>query len=555
MSCLYQLQIINNDYSKLLLRSQCESNNDITFDGNFDIKKFYSLFNNDIIEYSDSNIKLVKRNISTCIVGVLELFSKYSFPNNKRGIPGYIFRPIESQLPIFIVHSKIKKSKNKNQLVSVKFTKWEITDKFPKGEIISIFGDLDCLKSMENALLYFYDIYPKKMRYQNNIVLNNTDSRIKITDKIFSIDPKGCRDIDDAFSIKKQKDNDIHLKVHISDVYSVLKENNLLDFIQNKCSIYQTDNIIHMLDKMLSENYCSLIQKENRYMITLDLKMINNKIDYQIYKSFGKITKNYCYEDELAFIERYFPDVESIYNLVTQNKIRIKDSHKFIEALMIIYNTLFSEFLINSEKKVIFRAQSNFDYTIPKNIDESLHKFLKILQSDSAIYSITDNFHSSLNISNYSHSTSPIRRIVDLLNQELFHNGNILSNKYTIDSINKYEVLVKKYYRKTSILKLANSLYLNGEDTIEGYIYEIKDNYMSIYIPDKNISIQYKFTVSKHIDRYNINYNNSSVELNFNDITYNIPLNTKIVFTILGKPDILNINDSIKINMSDFICL
>ena len=63
-----------------------------------------------------------------------------------------------------------------------------------------------------------------------------------------------------------------------------------------------------------------------------------------------------------------------------------------------------------------------------------------ILYSNSAEYTYNHNYHNSLDIYNYTHSTSPIRRIVDLMNQELFHNDEIndlIFNLHTFITIAK----------------------------------------------------------------------------------------------------------------------
>ena len=61
----------------------------------------------------DNTLKLISRNLPFQIPGLIELFSKYKHKANKRGIPGYIFRPTSSCFPLFIVHNRDKKDKYK----------------------------------------------------------------------------------------------------------------------------------------------------------------------------------------------------------------------------------------------------------------------------------------------------------------------------------------------------------------------------------------------------------------------------------------------------------
>ena len=140
-----------------------------------------------------------------------------------------------------------KESTKKNQLISIKFTTWDKLDKFPKGELIDIFGDYNNLSSMENALIYLYQLDFKKMKLNNSIHININD-RVEISDKIYSIDPEGCKDIDDAFSLIQKEDTTI-FKIHISDVYSVLYQNNIIEYVCGYSSIYQSNQTIRSLQR------------------------------------------------------------------------------------------------------------------------------------------------------------------------------------------------------------------------------------------------------------------------------------------------------------------
>ena len=159
---LYIIKIIKNDYSHIELLYKSDQANKIILDSNFDSSIFYGYFNDDEIIYENNKIiKLISRQLKNNIVGIIELYSKYIFPNNNRGIPGYIFKPLDNTLPKFIVHTKIKKTKSKNQLVSIRYKTW-INNKIPYGELVSIYGDYNNINSIENTLLHWYELYPKK---------------------------------------------------------------------------------------------------------------------------------------------------------------------------------------------------------------------------------------------------------------------------------------------------------------------------------------------------------------------------------------------------------
>ena len=550
---LYIIKIIKNDYSHIELLYKSDQANKIILDSNFDSSIFYGYFNDDEIIYENNKIiKLISRQLKNNIVGIIELYSKYIFPNNNRGIPGYIFKPLDNTLPKFIVHTKIKKTKSKNQLVSIRYKTW-INNKIPYGELVSIYGDYNNINSIENTLLHWYELYPKKNLNITKEIQLNTNNRVLITDKIYTIDPENCKDIDDGFSIIN-KDNKSIFKIHISDVYSVLYQNNILDHVNNYTSIYLSNKILHMIDNNLSINMCSLLEKTKRLMITLEIYLDNNDYHYKFYHSYGTITKNCSYESYPLTIHKYFDKLAILYYKITNNEFIINDSHTFIEALMIIYNKLFVNNLLDKNKTPIYRSQSIFEQFI-KTKDE-LSIFLDIIHSNSAHYTLTNNFHQSLNITNYTHSTSPIRRIIDLINQGIFSNSDYLFRKFDLDTINKYNDILKKYYRKINVIKLAYILYNGNSKIVECYIYDFIDDKLEIFIPTYNINIRYRIIDKKVRNLSSFEYEETdqfkNLLVSIDRDLYSIPMNTKISVEINGNPDIFSINNSITINMDQF---
>ena len=72
---------------------------------------------------------------------------------------------------------------------------------------------------------------------------------------VFSVDPPGCKDIDDALSIKWIAGDIYELGVHIADVSHFVKPESEIDKeAQNRCTtVYLVDRRTDMIPKLLTE--------------------------------------------------------------------------------------------------------------------------------------------------------------------------------------------------------------------------------------------------------------------------------------------------------------
>ena len=113
------------------------------------------------------------------------------------------------------------------------------------------------------------------------------------------------------------------------------------------------------------------------------------------------------------------------------------------------------------------------------NIPNELRQFLNSWNSDFSGKYITNSeelFHSQLNIHRYTHITSPIRRIVDIVNLILFQQqmelfsfsekALLFVEKWThkIDFINECTRQIKKTQNKCNLISLK-------EEVVEGYAF------------------------------------------------------------------------------------
>ncbi|EJW02130.1 hypothetical protein EDEG_03426 [Edhazardia aedis USNM 41457] len=136
----------------------------------------------------------------------------------------------------------------------------------------------------------------------NKLLNVEKHKRLDIRDtSVFSIDPEGCTDIDDAVSLVDKGDC-LEIGVHIADVsYFVLRNTYLDNESKNRgTTVYLTDRRFEMLPNVLSSNLCSLRENEDRFAFSVfwvvDKKMIDSCdiltdfFDLSLYKNNSKIS-------------------------------------------------------------------------------------------------------------------------------------------------------------------------------------------------------------------------------------------------------------------------
>ena len=548
------LHIENKQYSNAWIK---DDNNLIRIHGYENIGK---VFHGDFVEVIDNKCTLKKSNIvNKNILGILELNSKYKFKANKRGIERFKFIPIEKQYPEFLVSTKAKRKYKKNILVNIKFLSWN--EKMPYGHIINILGEVDDINVLYDGVLHKYELLKKNININKNIIYNikNTENYIDITkDNIISIDPPSTLDIDDAFSFYELKNNNYKIGIHISDVLGTLRDLNL-ESILNKnltTSIYSPHKTINMLPPILSENILSLLPNQKRKAITLWINIENNKIiSSKIEKTIIINKKKYSYQE---YTLKHFNNKNSKYqtfinivkNLNYKNlNYKFKnsfDAHILIEKLMIIYNCEACKFIKKYDKNPIYRVHTNTNkQIIHENLDNNLLEFLNIINSKSAEYTKQNinTKHDSLNIKDYIHFTSPIRRYVDCYNHSLVHEilDGISPIEIDIGYINYKNKLIKKAERQFASLLLGEHIKNNHENKFKGYIYEINKNKISIYLPKCKLSIQ-KHLIDKNVENiYNILHKNNIIEI-INNQTKSIKTIKMFVLIDLEIYTMVNIN-------------
>ena len=449
------------------------------------------------------------------MIGILKLNSKIQYGKSRNSIPYCLFIPNNN------------KNNQKNILVASNLKKKTYIDHFIIIDIINE-NDKNIIGIIKKNIgpVNDYSSNKKFILFKNNIIKNNISytitphnhhnkNNINFT---YSIDPKNSKDIDDAFSFY----DDI-LEIHITDLTNLNIDFNQL--LQTSFTFYD-DNNINMLPNELSEDKYSLIENNDRHTISLIINFTSK--EYYFKKQIINVNKNLSYEEADTLISNN----NTWKNLVDKSNIfftNIYDSHTLIEQFMIFYNSKFNELLIN--KNFPIRIHKGLKIINNKINDQ---KLIKKICYHSATYTPNNHnydFHEGLQIYKYTHASSPLRRIIDLINQNIAYNDLVFDINYICDKVNDRLIEYKRCYNEIKLLNLLDQI-KNGEREFTSYIIDYDDK-IKVYIEELDII--------NNVELFN---------KKINSILHIEKINDQIIIKNGEKKIIMNLFDKIKIKTS-----
>lgn len=155
---------------------------------------------------------------------------------------------------------------------------WPEFSRYPIGRCIKILGEAGKIGVENDAILFEFNIETVEFSQRVLDCLPNeanypalcefeAKKRTDIREfNVCSVDPPGCKDIDDALHCREIDANTWEAGVHIADVSFFVRPNTPLDNeASNRCTtVYMVDRRTDMLPKLLTEKLCSLVGGEER---------------------------------------------------------------------------------------------------------------------------------------------------------------------------------------------------------------------------------------------------------------------------------------------------
>ena len=511
------------------------------------------LLSNDVFKFDNNKVSIIHSSVrtGTAIPGVLILDGKKTYGRERKITEGQTSTPLklkhsagrllykcipdDSRLPSFLIPYEIKNIEFskvlKNIYVTFNFNNWN--EKHPIGKLDCVIGPVNILDNFYEYQLYCKSLNTSIQKFQkdtlkametkthNGIIENIMAKYPNIEDRtnqniwyIITIDPLNSQDYDDGFSIINLENNIQQLSIYISNVTIWIDILNLWDSFSKRIStIYLPDKKRPMLPTILSDCLCSLQENVTRVTFVMDIFIQNNAIiDFKFCNAFIKVHKNYVYEEPaLLGDKKYHEILDVVQGISTKYKYinNVRNSHELVCYLMILMNYHTATELIKYKTGIFRSTIIKREVIIPETLPEDVSKFIKIWNSASGQYingtEIINTRHELLDVDAYIHITSPIRRLVDLLNMiklqqetkliNLSDNANNFYNKWLneLDYINITMRTIRKVQCDCSLLDICNNNPQILEKKYDGYLFNKIDRndglfQYIVYLPELKLS-------------------------------------------------------------------
>lgn len=378
--------------------------------------------------YGDSinaeNNKVVYRGRIPTIVGILYTTNRIGYGFSARGVPLYMFYPLDEKWPPFTVACRDHHSTN--MIVCVQFEHW--TDKWPRGGLNSVLGPVGNMDVEKDALRLRVAPPPLRIGYDLDKIANGNIEKHTECDYDFvcNIDPDGCEDVDDVFGWKLHNDGILSFMIGIADVASFIHESNPLSTLAlHKCaSVYENTMVRDpMFPTQISTTLASLRQDDTPrpvialvYSIAPNGCILNSTWEQVVLK----VTRSFTYDTVLEYSD-VCKQLRFALESVRKHDIG-DDPHNWVAEGMIEYNRCAAE-ILRMHGMGVLRAHAGISHTDFATLAAKTGcKEIEMLGMSAGRYlpatcTADAIAHSGLGLSVYTHASSPLRRYADLYNQ------------------------------------------------------------------------------------------------------------------------------------------
>ena len=331
--------------------------------------------------------------------------------------------PSDSRLHTnFFVPGRLLNGAIQGDKVLLELESWDSQDDAPLGRVVKVLGQEGDNDVEMHAILAEFGLpleFPPEVEHEASLFTPSAKSKVGLDKKelakrkdmrnvlTMTIDPADAKDFDDALSLRKLKNGNFEVGIHIADVAYYVKPGSAIDAeaISRATSVYLVDRTIPMLPEVLSNDLCSLRPNEDKFAFSAVFEMdaeANVKKEW-----FGRTVihsdRRFAYEDAQERLETgegdYADELDLLFKLATKLRERrfenggidfnseevrfelddsgkplrvvikkMKEANKLIEDFMLLANIRVARFLakVHPEKNTptrtsIYRIHDNPD--------------------------------------------------------------------------------------------------------------------------------------------------------------------------------------------------
>ena len=237
-----------------------------------------------------------------------------------------------------------------------------------------------------------------------------------------------------------------------------------------------------------------------------------------------KVIKNYCYEEPSLLADTNYNQILNVVKQLSDKKSyinNVKNSHDVVCYLMILMNYHSAKEMLKHNTGIFRTTIIKKGIHIPSAVPDEVSNFIKIWNSSAGQYidgsEISDTRHENLDLEAYIHITSPIRRLVDLLNIIKFQhikgttllseNANKFYDKWLkdIEYINITMRAIRKVQCNCTLLDLCNNNNEIMNEEYDGYLFDkITRNdelyQFNVFLP--KLKLMSKITIRDNLDNF-----------------------------------------------------
>uniref|UniRef100_A0A3Q1ECR6 DIS3-like exonuclease 1 n=1 Tax=Acanthochromis polyacanthus TaxID=80966 RepID=A0A3Q1ECR6_9TELE len=206
--------------------------------------------------------------------------------NQSRNSQRILAIPWDRRIPKIRISTQQAEALQDHRVV-VRMDSWDSTSLYPNGHSVRVLGRAGELETEVQTILMENCIHvpPFSDAQLREMPLNSPEKPWKVdpvqvrrrrdlrgTHLVFSIDPRGCEDVDDTLSVRRLADGTLlELGVHIADVTHFVQEGSLTDLEARTraTTYYLADRRYDMLPAVLSSDLCSLLGGVDRYAMSV----------------------------------------------------------------------------------------------------------------------------------------------------------------------------------------------------------------------------------------------------------------------------------------------